>query len=206
MGGDYKQVGSASDSTNINPYTNQVFNMMQQTYGAGDAQASAYIQQMMSGQGDMDFLSVLGDPRLQGAIGTYGDDRQNLAARAAADAQRQIASQYAGTGLYSGSFGEAVGKGVGDAYAAAATDISGQQLGLYNTALNAAAGLQGQQNSNILGYYGGLQNSALQGLAAYGAPEYYTPTYAYQPGLFDYGMMGLSTGANAYTGYKIASS
>lgn len=174
MGGGYEEIGSAEGVTNINPLTGDIMQALMGQLQAGGQGAEQLIGQL----GGFDFLSVLEDPRLQGAIGQFAGERNTLAEQAATNAQRQISGQYAGTGLYSGAFGEAVGQGVGQAYQQGATDIAGMQQGLYGQAL----GVAGQQQAAGLGFYGQQAAGALSGLAGMGRPEYYSPTYAYDPG------------------------
>lgn len=175
MGGSYEQIGGPEGVTNVNPMTGDILQVLMGQLQAGGSGAEQLISQL----GSNDFLSILEDPRLQGAIGQFAGERNTLAEQAAQNAQRQISGQYAGTGLYSGSFGEAVGQGVGQAYQQGATDIAGMQQGLYGQAL----GIAGQQQTSALGFYGQQMGGALAGLAGMGMPEYYDPTYAYDPGV-----------------------
>lgn len=200
MGGDYKPVGSSEDVVNTNAYTGQMTDLLQQTLSGNGSLATSLIQSILKSGGQNDFLGVLNDPRLNGVIGSYGTERNSLAELAAQNTQRRIASQYAGGSLYSGAFGEALGRGVGEAYQGAATDIAGKQLGLYNSAMGLSAQGQQQAYGSALGYYGGLQNSALQGLTAYGAPNWYDQTYAYKPGFLDYLFQGIGAASQGAAG------
>ncbi len=174
MGGDFEQVGSASDVTNVNPLTGDILQQLLGQLQAGGEGASQIIDQL----GSFDFLDVLGDERLQGAISSFAGERNTLADQAATQAQRQISGQFAGTALHSGAFGEAVGLGVGQARQAAVTDIAGKQLGLFGQAL----GVAGQQRGQELGFFGQQIGGALQGLSSFGRPEFFNPTFAFDPG------------------------
>lgn len=200
MGGSYEEIGSSEDSVNVNSLTAGANQTLNTQLTAGNQGAEQLIQQLLSGAGGFDFLNILGDERLSGVIGNFADQRNTLAEQAAGNAQRQISGEFAGSGLYSGAFGEAVGKGVGEAYQGAATDIAGQQLNLYNNALGAAAGLQGQNTGQALGFYGNQSAGALSGIAGLGAPNFYTPTYGYEKGLFDYGLDIASVATTGLTG------
>ena len=203
MGGSYEEQGSAEDSVNVNPLTGDVTSMLEGQLSAGTMGAEQLIQQLMSGEGAFNFLDILGDKRLEGIIGNFADQRNTLAEQAAGNAQRQISGDYAGTGIYSGAFGEAVGKGVGEAYQGAAVDIAGKQLGMYGQAVGAAAGLQGQNTGSMMNYYGQQAGGAMAGLTGLGAPNFYSPTYAYEKGPFDYLLDAASVGASVYGMSKI---
>ena len=186
MGGGYEEIGGAGEVTNVNPLTGDILSTLMGQLEAGGAGAEQLISQL----GSYDFLSVLEDPRLQGAIGQFAGERNTLAEQAAQNAQQQISGSFAGTGLYSGAFGEAVGAGVGQAYQQGATDIAGIQQGLYGQAL----GVAGQQQAGALNYYGGLGQAALGGIGAIGRPEFYSPTYVEGGGGIGAGMAGASAG------------
>jgi len=200
MGGSYEEIGSSDASVNVNPLTGGVANTLNTQLTAGTQGAEQLIQQLLSGSGGFDFLNILGDERLSGAIGQFAGERNTLAEQAAGNAQRQISGQFGGSGLYSGAFGEAVGKGVGEAYQGAATDIAGQQLNLFNNALGIAGNLQGQNTGQALSYYGQQAGGALAGLTGLGAPSFYTPTYGYEKGIWDYGMDAASLAVTGLTG------
>lgn len=182
MGGGFEQVGDPSDVTNVNPLTGDILQTLLGQLQAGGQGA----EQLISGLQNFDFLDVLDDPRLQGAIGTFAGERTTLAKQAAEQAQRQISGQFAGTGLYSGAFGEAVGQGVGQAFQAGATDIAGKQLGLFGGAL----GIAGQQQAGALNFFGQQQAGALQGLTAFGRPEFFNPTFVESSGGVGAGIAG----------------
>ena len=175
MGGSFEQVGDASQSVNVNPFTEDILATLMGQLQAGGQGAEQTIASMQN----FDFLDILNDPRLQGAVGQFAGERTTLARQAAEQAQQQISGQFAGTGLYSGAFGEAVGEGVGRAFQAGATDIAGKQLGLFGQAL----GIGGQQQGQQLGFFGQQQAGALAGLGGIGQPQFYDPTFAYDPGL-----------------------
>ncbi len=175
MGGSFEQVGDASQSVNVNPFTEDILATLMGQLQAGGQRA----EQTMASMQNFDFLAMLNDPRLQGAVGQFAGERTTLARQAAEQAQQQISGQFAGTGLYSGAFGEAVGEGVGRAYQAGATDIAGKQLGLFGQAL----GIGGQQQGQQLGFFGEQQAGAMAGLSGISRPEFYDPTFAYDPGL-----------------------
>ncbi len=183
MGAGFEQIGDPSQSTNLNPLTGDISQLLQQQLGTGNQQASSLIQQILSGQGGFDFLNVIGDPILQGAIGQFAGERNTLADQAAQQTLREISGQFAGTALHSGAFGEAVGRGVGEARQAAVTDIAGLQSGLFGQALQSAAGLQGQGQGQALGFLGQQVGGALGGLASLAQPQFFDPTFAYDPGL-----------------------
>ncbi len=189
MGGGFEEVGSAEGAVNVNPLTGDILQTLMGQLQAGGQGAEQLIGQL----GNFDFLDVLGDPRLQGAIGQFAGERNTLADQAAAQAQRQISGQFAGTALHSGAFGEAVGRGVGEARQAAVTDIAGKQLGLFGQALGQAGQAQGQ----ALNFFGQQAGGALSGLAGLGRPEFFNPTFAYDPGpLGDFAnLLGLGAGA-----------
>jgi hypothetical protein len=177
MGGSFEQQGGPEDITNVNPLTGDILSTLMGQLQAGGQGAEQLISQL----GSFDFLNVLGDERLQGAVGQFAGERNTLAEQAAQNAQRQISGQFAGTGLYSGAFGEAVGSGVGQAFQQGATDIARLQAGLGGQAL----GVAGQQQQAALGFFGQQQAGALQGLASFGRPEYYEPFYGYEPSLLE---------------------
>ena len=188
MGGGYEKVGSPSDTVNVNAEATQnLQNLLTQTLG----QYSAQGQQLASGlaNGNFDFLNILSDPRLNQSLQGYSDTLFNSAQEAADRARQDIASKYAGTGLYSGAFGDALGQGIGTAYGNTAAQIAQTQTGLYNTAMQTA----NQNNAAALSYYGGLQSQALSGLTSLGQPHWYEQTYAYKPGFADYAMQGLGS-------------
>ena len=174
MGGSFEQVGDPSQSVNINPMTGDILDILMGQLEAGGAGA----EQAMAGS----FLDVLDDPRLKGLIDTFAGGRTGLARQAAGQAERQISGSFAGTGLYSGAFGEAVGAGVGRAYQEGATDIARTGLGFYGQAM----GLAGQERGQDLGFYGQQAGGATAGLAGLGRPEFYDPAYVYEPGFLDY--------------------
>lgn len=187
MGGGYEEVGSAEGAVNVNPMTGDILQTLMGQLQAGGQGAEQLINQL----GSNDFLSILGDERLQGVIGQFAGERNTLAEQAAINAERKISGSFAGTGLYSGAFGEAVGQGVGQAYQQGATDIAGMQQSLYGQAL----GIAGQQNIAGLGYYGQMAGGALSGLTAFGMPEYYDPTYMGSSGEWGSAIGGGLTGA-----------
>ncbi len=174
MGGGFEEQGSAAGAVNINPFTEDIMSTLQGALSKGQEGAEGILNDMSN----FSFLDILGDKRLQDIIGKFAGERNTLADQAAAQAQRQISGSYAGTGLYSGAFGEAVGRGVGETRQAAVTDIAGKQLGLFGQAL----GITGAQQGQALDYFGRGESGALAGLSGIAQPEFYNPTYAYDPG------------------------
>ena len=174
MGGEFEEVGGAEGAVNVNPLTGDILQTLLGQLQSGGQGAEQTIASMQN----FDFLDILGDERLQGAIGSFAGERNTLADQAATQAQRQISGQFAGTALHSGAFGEAVGLGVGQARQAAVTDIAGKQLGLFGQAL----GVAGQQRGQELGFFGQQIGGALQGLSSFGRPEFFNPTFAFDPG------------------------
>ena len=191
MGGSYEQVGDPGDITNVNPMTGDILNTLMGQLQAGGQGA----EQLIASMGNFDFLNILSDPRLTGMIEGYAGERNLLADQAARKATQDISHTFAGTGLYSGGFGQAVGQGVGEARGRAAVDIEGQRLGLFGQAMGTAGQLQATGLSAGLGYYGGMGQTALGGLAGMGMPEYYEPFYGYEPGLLDYAIPAATTAA-----------
>lgn len=198
MGGSYEQAGGPEDITNVNPMTGDILDILMGQLQAGGAGA----EQLIASMGNFDFLNVLDDPRLTGMIEGYGGERNLLADQAARKSIQDISHTFAGTGLYSGGFGQAVGQGVGEARGRAAVDIEGQRLGLFGQAMGTAGQLQATGLSAGLGYYGGMGQTALAGLSGMGMPEYYEPFYGYQPGFLDYATPLAGLGVMAYTGGK----
>ena len=191
--GEYAQVGSASDIQNISPYSDQIYNMM---------------NQMLSGNIEGDLVGQwLGQmPGVQNlAVGVnspYGQARMAQAQDIANQLKSDISGQFADIGaLRSSAAAGEIGKAVSSQLLGAQTDIIGKEQGL--------VGQFGGMMANLMGQ--GLQaRTGLMGqMAGVYGPEYYEPTYAYQPGFLDYftsllGAAGQATagGAAAYNAMK----
>jgi hypothetical protein len=173
-GGGYQQIGSASDVTNVNPFTGTSWNLLTGNLGNYD-----YTQPFNY------FTSQLA-PELQGisTSGPYAESQLNLAQSQANDIRQNLAQQYGGNNaLFSGAFGKALGAGVAEPYMSAVANITGQQSnllgGLYSGAMS-QLGQMYQMPYNMAGQYG--------------MPTFYEPNYGYQQSPFQNFMSGFGGG------------
>lgn len=132
-------------------------------------------------------------PQLQGLVqGSQSDLQRSLTARAgelARESGSQAASQLAGLGgLYSG----ATIRGVGDANARAFGDVANQlgaqQINLTGSLFNNALSTLPQTALGAAGLYGNIYGQGLQGITAFGEPQYVQKRY--EPGFFESGGLG----------------
>jgi len=170
MAGGYEQVGGAEEIKNVSPYSDQIFNMM---------------NKMLSGniEGDLvgQWLGTI--PQIQnlaaGVNSPYGQARMAQAQSTANQLKSDIAGQFADIGaLRSSAAAGEIGKAVSNQLLGAQVDIIGREQGM--------VGKFGGMLANLLG--AGLQSRTglMSGMAQAFGPEYYEPTYAYQPGFIDY--------------------
>jgi hypothetical protein len=192
--GSYDQVGSAADSTNVNPYTGQMFNQMgtaQQGFMAAlQGNSPNAVMANMSGQMG-NFQNIIG-----GLTGGYGNLLNNQAMIQAQRNARTAGAQYASdTAVNSGAYESAVARGMAEPFAAAATNLGAMQANIGSSLLSQYTGLAGQQ----AGIYGNLAGQAMGIQGQYGMPEWYEAQYAYQPGFWDYAspILGAAAGGAA---------
>jgi hypothetical protein len=199
MGGEtvHEKLGDPSDVTNVNPYTQQLWNNLQglqQGFTSGMGQF-APTNNIASLEG-----ALPGIQNISGAlISPYGANLMNTADILSQQAMRDVANQYSGAGaLNSGAALSAMTRGAAEPISNAVTNIAGMQSqlggGLAQSLLGQMGGAYGTQANllnNVLGLQGGL-----------GQAEYWQPTYSstYQPGFFEQltgglgGILGLGTG------------
>lgn len=230
MGGQTKQVGSASDTKILNKdeqgtrknalsalsstagnYDNFIKQLMS-GYGAGGTtlaqDPTAAASQLLSLSPEMQ--STAASVASQG-LNQYGQSAQELANITSRDAMRSTANDLAAGGLLNSGAANAA---LLEASYAPQAQLQTNLAGLYNTSYNNAynnllgqeANVFGQQMSNNLG----LTSLGLQGLdqqaSAYGSladltsQQYYTPQYSAGSGLTDILMPGL---AGAGTGFVV---
>lgn len=161
----FMSVGSPRDVANVNPFTNSLFRQFQ------GGMSNALSQAFGTGLGNTPQEAIN-----TGLMALLGGDMSNpitgqafgLANLAGQGAVEDVMNVYSsGNALYSGA--------AADTAARAATEARNQSLMGYMTQLgNLSQGYQ-QTGSQNLGLFANM-------LGAYGAPEYYTPSYVTNPG------------------------
>ena len=216
MGGQTKQVGSASDTKVLNPEEQgtrkNALAGLQSTAGNYDN----FIKQLMGGYGaggvqiaqdptkaTSQLLSM--SPEMQATaasiasqgLNQYGQSAQELANITSRDAMRSVANDLAAGGLLNSGAANAA---LLEASYAPQAQLQTNLASMYNTSYNNAynnllgqgANVFGQQMSNNLGLTGlglqglGQQASAYGSLADLTQQQYYTPQYQQTPGVLDY--------------------
>lgn len=159
MGSSIEKVGSPENVSNVNPMTSQSYGML------GDL-ANMSIGDFVAGlQGVTPGVQAISSD----ITAPYAGERTALASEMARQAQRQTANQFANMGVggtTSGGFVGAMTQAAMQPYMAATTDIAQMGTGISTNMLNQMLG------SQIAG-----QQAGIQGTAAYGAPEWWQPTY-----------------------------
>lgn len=144
----YMTVGSASDVTNVNPYTSSLWNQSSSDYNEALAMLSSLGNQMSSlykQAQNMDISSTGGFSNFMGqvpalqqlaesattpystAAGTYAD-------LAAANAAKAVEGEYASSGnLYTGGFAKAAAEAMAEPYYEAAANTESLQANLLNS-------------------------------------------------------------------------
>lgn len=191
MGIGGQKIGSASDVQNVNPYSQNVYNMIQ--------------KQMAMAGGQMGNLDALGNiaalqgitPGIQGLTeqltGPYVQNAEQMRDIIQQQAMQQAASMYSGQGnINSGAALSAIARGAAEPAAQAAMGIAGMQSQIGTGLANAFLGQRGQEYSTQAAMLG--QGMGLMGQM--GMPEYWQP--AYQTGMGPFG--GLMQGAGAGAG------
>ena len=189
--GSYQPVTSPEDVTNINPQTEGSLNLLTNTFN----QSQQQFAELLSGfDPTAPYDAFINDiaPGLSGLAfdSEYADLERAGAGRASTRALGELEARYSqGGNLFSGAFSQAAGERIGGIQQDAETRIRGEQgrtrSGLFQSVL---AGLPGQYQTPFNAaaqFYGGQNLTALGGIQQYGAPEFYEPTVAYEPGGFD---------------------
>lgn len=208
-GDPYNSLGSASDVTNVNPYTDSFMNMMgfggqpglfqnaQNQFSQASGATSDFLNNMDPTAAQNYFLGQSGNYRdIAGQnFAQYDTNRRAVADRMSQQAVNNISSHFGDAGpgaLRSGAAGQAISEGAINPILQANTDIA-------NMIGGQAGQLQGQGMGNIFNAFGqanqlglqgrlaqqGMFNDQMQNLLGMGAgmsgQEWWQPTYAANP-------------------------
>jgi len=192
--GDNK-IGSASDVQNVNPNTDNVYNMMQQMMSQSGAQMGN-----LDAMGNMAALQGIA-PGIQSIVGQLSGNYVNNAEQARnliqQNAMQNVAGMYSNQGnINSGAALSAMSRGAAEPAANTAMQIAGMQGQMGMGLSNAFLGQRGQEYQTQAGLYG---QGAGQ-LGQMGQAEWWQPAYSQGMG----GMGGLMQGAGVGGGIGAA--
>lgn len=190
MGIGGQKIGSAADVQNVNPYSQNVYNMIQNQMALSGAQMGD-----TSALGNIAALQGI-TPEIQGLVGqltgSYVQNAEQMRDLIQQEAMQKTASMFADQGnINSGAALSAIARGAAQPAAQAATQIAGMQSQLGSALTQQFLGQRGQQYSTQAGLLG--QGMGIMGQM--GMPEYWQPTYVQGMGPFGGLMQGAGAGA-----------